>query len=279
VTYVWDLPFEQRSQALVRTVVEQRGPDRLKAWQQLLAAVAPHIERWAAQNPTLRALRLTSEDETRSVLVRVVERLQRGQHANLRMFLEARLAVLASGPESGDGDGRAVQRFAAVAVAAGLCEDESAETSLLDDTEQTPLRAWLKGLVAYVAHDHAAARLGRGQHLNTPGDTGPLDKRRMHSDAKRITESDAGWVRPPITDLLTLKRIAAEVQAFVNAKMPVQLKRALELRLDEHGYEEIAAELLLKSATEAEQLVRAAKERLRAEFRHQRERFGLEADE
>ncbi len=267
---VWDIGFELHGQALVRDVVDRRGPERLKAWQSLLAAVAPHVERWATRNPTLRALRLTSEDEARAVLVKVVERLERGQHQNLRAFLEARGAVLGAAAQA-DEEGRALHRFAAIAVAAGLCEEDGQ-----DDVQETPLRAWLKGLTGFAAQDHAASRLGRGNSMHTPGDTAPVDKRRVNSDARRITESDVGSVRPPITDLLTLKRIAGEIWSFAEKSFSPELQRALDLRLDDCSYQEIARELRLRSAGEAQQLVRAAKERLRAEFRHQQERFGIE---
>jgi DNA-directed RNA polymerase specialized sigma24 family protein len=273
VSSAWDLRFERHCHELAGGVVGRQGPERLRAWQSLLVAVAPHIETWAARQPSLRALRLTSEDELRAVLVRVVERLQRGQHESLRVFLEERGEAPATLEririETGDAD--LAHRFSAVALAAGLTEDEPQ-----DDVVSTPLRAWIKGLVKYAALDHAVARLGRPQRAQTPSDTQVLDKRLVNSGAKRFSEGDAGSMRPEITDLLTLKRVAGEIHEFIAERLPAEQQRALQLRLDDRSYVEIAAELSLSSASIAEQLVRAAKERLRAEFRGQRERFGLD---
>ena len=253
--------------------MRRQGPERLRAWQSLLVAVAPHIETWAARQPSLRALRLTSEDELRAVLVRVVERLQRGQHESLRVFLERRGETPTNADRSRieTGDAELADRFAAVAMAAGLCEDEPQ-----CDVVATPLRAWIKGLVKYAALDHAVARLGRPRSVQTPSDTRVADKRLVNSGAERFCDGDAGSMRPEITDLLTLKRIAGEVRGFIAERLPAEQQRALQLRLDDRSYAEIAAELSLSSASIAEQLVRAAKERLRAEFRGQRERFGLD---
>src|SRR5471030_2751841 len=86
-TPAWTQPFDPHLRKLAWQVVQSRGPEQLRAWQKLLQDVAPHVERLAAQHRVLRAVRLTSEDEARAVLVRVVERLQRGQHENLKSFL------------------------------------------------------------------------------------------------------------------------------------------------------------------------------------------------
>jgi hypothetical protein len=110
----------------------------------------------------------------------------------------------------------------------------------------------------------------------TPSDTGAADKRKLHTDAKPFSEADGGAVRPAMTDLLTLRRIAREIGEFAGQHLPEEQRRALGLRLDDASYAEIARELQLSGAPAAEQLVRAAKERLRARFRGERERFGLD---
>ena len=270
VPVAWDAAFEARCRALVDAVLEQRGAARLLPWQDLLALVGPHLERWAARHPVLRALRLTSEDEARAVLVRVVERLQRDGYRNLRAFVAARGA--GPPPDPAGADEAVVKRFAQVA---SLVDDAEPARDALEDT---PLRAWLKGLSDFAARDHAAARLGRRAALATPSDTGPADKRRVNSNAERFEEGQGGSLRPPITDLLTLKRIVVEVTEFMNRHLPDLQRQALLLRLDDGSYGEIARELELRDPAEAEALVRAAKHRLRTEFRAQRARFGIEDD-
>ena len=290
----WTAAFDAELRALAEQVVEGKGPARLRAWQQLLQQTAPHVERWASGHRVLRAVRLTSEDEARAVLVRVVERLQRGQHENLRAFLsrgsvEARVVRGAVDEET-----QAIERFAAFATLdeeppdsatatawmapPGLEAAPSAPPPAEDDLTQTPLRAWLKGLTDYAVGDHAVARLGRRTSWHTPSDTQLNDKRQVNSDAKPFSETDAGAFRPAITDLLTLREIVSEVSRFMEESVPENQRRALQLRLDDASYAEIALDLGLSRPAEAERLVRAAKERLRVAFRAQRERFGLDAE-
>ena len=279
-------------------MINERGPAHLRAWQMLLQQIAPHIERWAGGHRVLRAVRLTSEDESRAVLVRVVERLQRGQHENLKAFL-ARGSVeasslrsspppLASGPlrtpetgDDGSDDVLAVERFAALS---SLEEDDLAPASHAqtptasgpDDLIATPLRAWLKGLTDFAVRDHAVARLGRRSSWRMQSDQLLIDdQRKLNSDAEPFSESDAGSHRPAITDLLTLRQIVGELSRFIEASLPEGQQRALRLRLEDASYSEIAQALGLARPAEAEQLVRAAKERLRVAFRSERERFGL----
>ncbi len=257
----WDLSHEQRCRLLVEAVVQGRGPARLKAWQELLRETAPHVERWARGHRLLRLLRLTSEDEPRAVLVRVVERLQRRDYENLRGFLAAR-----SEPEP--------LKAQEDSIALDVLLD-GPEVPGQDEVTRTPLRAWLKQLTDFAVRDHANARLGKSEALLTPSDTFAADKRKLHTDAKPFSEADGGAARPAMTDLLTLRRIAREIGEFAEQHLPDDQRRALGLRLDDASYAEIARELRLAGAPAAEQLVRAAKERLRARFRGERERFGL----
>ena len=286
----WTAAFDAQLRALAEEVVRGSGPDKLRAWQQLLQRTAPYVERWAASHRVLRAVRLTSEDEARAVLVRVVERLQRGQHENLRAFVSRSSTEARELRGAADEETQAVERFAAFATldeeeppggaAAWLAppDAESASEPAEDDTTSTPLRAWLKGLTDFAVRDHAVARLGRRTSWHTPSDTQVNDKRQVNSDAKRFSEADEGCHRPPITDLLTLREIVSEVSRFMEANVPEDQRRALQLRLDDASYSEIAQDLGLARPAEAEALVRAAKERLRVAFRNQRERFGLDAE-
>lgn len=263
----WDLAHEHHCRLLVEGVVAGRGPSRLKAWQELLQATAPHVERWARGHRTLRLLRLTSEDEPRAVLVRVVERMQRRDYQNLRSFLAARSESAAEALEAQEDT---------IAVAVLL---DGPEVPGQDEVTRTPLRAWLKQLTDFATRDHASARLGKSEAALTPSDTFAADKRQLNTGAKPFSEADGGALRPAMTDLLTLRRIAREVAGFADEHLPADQRRALALRLDDASYGEIARELQLPGAPAAEQLVRAAKERLRTRFRGERERFGLGADE
>ncbi len=293
----WTASVDTHLRGLVEQVIRERGPARLRAWQMLLQQVAPHVERWAGSHRVLRAVRLTSEDESRAVLVRVVERLQRGQHENLKAFLargsiEARSLrspsspAHASGPvrtpetgEEGPADADAVERFAALSSLEEEDLDLAAQAppaeGTPDDLTATPLRAWLKGLTDFAVRDHAVARLGRRTSWRTLSDTAVEDRRKMNSDAEPFSESHAGSHRPAITDLLTLRQIVGELSRFIEQSLPAEQQVALRMRLEDASYPEIARALGLARPAEAEQLVRAAKERLRVAFRAERERFGL----
>ena len=85
IVATWDAVFERSCRAQVeRLCAAGSSADRDRAWQALLTAVAPHIERWAATSPALRRVGLTGEDEPRAVLVDVIERMSDRDFANLR---------------------------------------------------------------------------------------------------------------------------------------------------------------------------------------------------
>ncbi len=66
---------------------------------------------------------------------------------------------------------------------------------------------------------------------------------------------------------VTTRGTAREMLRFASAEIPEAQRRALELWIQSHSDDAIAAELGLASATEAHRLVRAALERLRRQFR------------
>src|SRR5262249_4723736 len=126
-----------------------------------------------------------------------------------------------------------------------LCDEPAEEGT---DEQGTPLRAWLITLLRYVERDHVRSRLGWGEG----------NKRAVGTDAERLPSDGALLgARPPITDALTVAKLAAEVQEAMT-ELPDGMRRALELWMDERGFVEIAAELALPDAARARALVRAA---------------------
>lgn len=78
------------------------------------------------------------------------------------------------------------------------------------------------------------------------------------------SESQLGGARPPVTNRGT----AQEILRYAAASIPDDQRRALELWIQNADHAEIAAQLGLARAADAERLVRAALERLRRYFRH-----------
>ncbi|MCA9673638.1 MAG: hypothetical protein H6709_23460 [Kofleriaceae bacterium] len=239
----WTATFEDACRLLVERVCDRaadRG-DRDRAWRDLLTRIGPRIEGWAATSPLLRQVGLAGEDEGRAVLVAVIERLAADDFANLRRFLEHRPAVAAATVDDLDRLARA------------------AEPDTAEDTRRTPLRAWLITLVKFAERDHVRARLGWGEG----------DKRSVGTGADRLpTDGGDLGARPPVTDALTLARIAAELRAAM-ATFPAPMHDAIELWMTDVPFDEIATRLGLADAATARGLVRAGQARLRERFREQ----------
>lgn len=250
----WDASFESTCRALIVTIVEDPATQRAAAWQSLLVRVSPHVEKWASQSRLLRRWRLTSPDEAREVLVLVIERLMRDDYRNLRAFLERP----GRAPERAHGDADSI-----AALSSLLDIAEQPDETSKDDVTGTPLRAWLKRLVEYVIRDHLYARLGRADSKRAAeGRT----KRDLHTDAKPIAPSDIGVVRPPMTDVLTLRKIAEAVEAYAEQRLTPQQWQAVRMRRDDASFPEIAEALALASPDDARKLVRSGIERLRSHF-------------
>ena len=238
------------------TIVQESGAKRAAAWRELLVAVSPHVEKWASQSRLLRRWRLTSPDEAREVLVLSIERLMRGDYTNLRAFL----ARPDQGPERARADADSIAELSQLLDIADEHEQHA------DDVVGTPLRAWLKRLVDFAIRDHLYARLGRADSKRAAeGRT----KRDAHTDAKPIETGDIGAMRPPMTDALTLRKIAQQVEAYAEERLSPEQWRAVRMRRDDASFEEIAAELALSSAEDARKLVRSGIERLRSHFHAQ----------
>jgi hypothetical protein len=147
----WDAAFERTCRDQVeRLCATGVSAERDRAWQALLTAVAPHIERWAATSPALRRVGLTGEDEPRAVLVDVIERMSDRDFANLRAFL-ARQA-----PDADE--------LAEAAMVEGLTRLAAPVTDAVvgptGDEPSTPLRGWLLVLTRFVVKEHVKQRFG-----------------------------------------------------------------------------------------------------------------------
>ena len=241
---VWSHAFETEATRLVERVVDGDA----QAWRALLVQIAPMIEGWARGSRVLRRCRLSSEDDVRSVMVAVLERLAADDHANLRRFLSRTAAE----PDPED--------LVADVVRLGRLDEDV--DPVRDDAVGTPLRAWLIRLVDFVARDHARERLG---WVTAPGEP---TKRDLHSDAPRLDAAPEPAARPPMTDRLTVAKLVAEVREHI-ATFPSEMQVALGMWLDDAALPEIAARLELAdpARARARALVRAGQARLRERFR------------
>lgn len=251
----WDGAFERRCVEAVERVCDGRltQAEREQAWHELLVQAAPHVEEWARRSSLLRRAGLTSEDEPRAVLVVVLERLSSGGFENLRRFRAHCRPRL----EPSEDDALASQYLRL----SRLDEADDAAAAAV----ATPLRAWLLNVVAYSIKDHVRRRLG-GRTPPPVGDGSPRSKRDLGTGAERLDSSHERGERPPITDALTMARVVREVSEFMGATFPAPMRRAVELWLDDTGFDAIGAELGVAGA-DARALVRAGQARLRERFR------------
>jgi hypothetical protein len=294
---------------------------RTRAWQSLITRVGPFIEDCAARSPLLRRCRLQGEDEARTILVAILERLRQHDFQNLRSYLARQTPR-----EVDDCETAAVDELARVAR---LVDDEEPQQGGRE-ARPMPFRGWLLQLAQYIIRDHVRRRLGWGKTAvveigvepRAPGrdsavlvaalrqldgvlvaeldeqrsavtveylsgsvrasaivraidDAGwlvsrepaaPASKRDLGTDAQRLHEVPEHGERPPITDLVAVRRLVADVQAYMRT-FPEQMREALELWLADHDFAEIAARLSLGDAERARAIVRAGQARLRDRFR------------
>lgn len=105
----------------------------------------------------------------------------------------------------------------------------------------------------------------------------PPTKRDVDTNAQRLDELPEPATRPPITDLLAVRRLITEVKAYMGT-FPPPMCAALELWLEDHGFAEISSRLALGDADQARAIVRAGQARLRERFRgHWSSLFGAVA--
>jgi DNA-directed RNA polymerase specialized sigma24 family protein len=247
----WDQDFEAGCRERVLLACDGARParEREAAWKALLVRIAPFLERWAARAPVLRRSGLASEDDARAVLVAVLARLSARDFANLRAFLGAQPPT--------DDDAEIVESIVRLARA----DDEATEREPGAPDGQ-PLRGWLFRLVRYCAADHVRERLGWSEGR---GD-GALTRRDVGTNADRLDGAAEPASRPPITDLVTCRRVLSEIRTHMDS-FPADMRAALDRWLGDASFDEIARELGLEGEAEARGLVRAGLARLRARFR------------
>jgi hypothetical protein len=318
----WDPGYDRECHELVAAIC---GPDReasrTRSWQVLITKVGPFIEDCASTSPLLRRCRLQGEDETRAILVAVLERLRQNDFQNLRSYLARQTTA-----DRGDCETAAVDELARVAR---LCDEEDGQAASRE-VRPTPFRGWLLQLTQFVVRDHVRRRLGWGKtavaelgveprgakrdgealagalrqidgivlaqfdartssitveylsgsvriHAITRAieDAGwsvvrepeaPASKRDVGTDARRLHDVSEQGERPPITDLVAVRRLIAEVQAYMST-FPAPMQEALALWLEDHGFAEISARLSLGDPAQARAMVRAGQARLRERFR------------
>lgn len=318
----WEPGDDRECHELVTAICGADGfASRTRAWQTLITRVGPFIEDCATRSPLLRRCRLQGEDEPRTILVAVLERLRQHEFKNLRSYLARQVPREVTNCETA-----VVDELARVAR---LVDDEEAHP-VGRDSLPTPFRGWLLQLTQYVIRDHVRHRLGWGKtavveigveprdgshdagalvaaireldgivtaDLDVPctvltveylsgsvrataivhaideagwsvmrEPAAPSSKRDLGTDAQRLHDVPEHGERPPITDLVAVRRLVADVQAYM-ATFPVQMREALELWLADHGFAEIAERLSLDDAERARAMVRAGQARLRERFR------------
>lgn len=253
----WDQDFEAgcRERVQIACDVERPALEREAAWKALLVRIAPFLERWAVRAPILRRSGLASEDDARAVLVAVIARLSARDFANLRAFLGAQ--PTSGAPGEGDDEAEVVEAIVRLARA----DDEGTEREP-GTPDRQPLRGWLFRLVRYCAADHVRERLGWSDGR---GDAA-LTRRDVGTNADRLDGAADPAVRPPITDLVTCRRVLSEIRAHMDT-FPEDMRGALDRWIGEASFEEISRELGLEGEAEARGLVRAGLARLRARFR------------
>jgi len=149
----WDATFENDCNRLVGAICADGVSEKQRqtAWRELMGKIAPHIEKWATSSPVLRRCGLSSEDETRTVLVNVLSRINAKGFENLRAYL-ARRPMLAEEEDE-------------VALVEGIVrlvhtkEEENAPFPE-DLRKDTPLRGWLFSLTRFAIKDHVKQRFG-----------------------------------------------------------------------------------------------------------------------
>ncbi len=235
------------------------APERDRAWKELLLAIAPHVERWALRSGTLRRVRLTTEDDARAVLVALVARLAARDFDNLRQWLARQSSDDEEGCETD-----AIERLVRLAADdARLATDAPVADVDEAGSDDTPLRGWLLRLLRFVIKDHVKHRLGWA----SPSEDGAhASKRDLGTNAERLDDVTPAATRPPITDLVAMRRLMGEMMGFAQT-FPAPMRAALDMWMKDATFEEIATQLGLEGPEAGRALARAAQARLRERFR------------
>lgn len=230
----WDAATEQRALRLVQAVCAPGRPpvERDRAWQALLALLAPHLEGWIARGTVLRRVGLDGEDDVRAVLVDAIARLHDRDCRNLRDFL-------ASEPPDPD-ELDELGLIDELAQVTGAGEPPPRPTSAAPSA--SPLRAWLLTLCRFVAKDHVKRRFGwtsiaRAQLTLAGGAPEPEPRAALVAALSRVPGAiEARWrdddvvalYRPGAVTAATLAEVAiARGWALALASRPLRSKRDL----------------------------------------------------
>ena len=213
----WNAEFDQACASLISTICDcsRSARERDGAWKKLLVLIAPHVEEWTTRSRLLRRAGLANPDDARTVLVAVFARLSRDDFDNLRSWL-ARGGGAADEALETD----AVERLVAFARASADYVLDIPSSN--EDDVATPFRGWLLNVVRFVTKDHVKQRLGW-----SAGAKGAPSKRDLGTDAERLDAVPDEGVRPPVTDLVALRRLLEEIGRFTET-FPAPMKKALE---------------------------------------------------
>lgn len=243
----WGDEVEHACNRAIDRMSTTEGAAHIDAWRDLVATIAPHVERWADGSWMLRRWNMRNEDSARAVLVEVLTRLSRDDYANLARYQERRAPT----------DGSTDPQLVAIERIARLREgDDEPEV----ETADHPFRAWLLRLLSYVVKDYIRQCLGWAHDGDGPS------KRDLASGAARLSDAPEAGARPRFTEYVHVRRLLADVEAFAGS-FPEPMQRALAHWMHGASYADIAAAIDLDGAPAAEKLVRAAKARLREHFR------------
>jgi DNA-directed RNA polymerase specialized sigma24 family protein len=154
----WIKEFDGDCTDHIRIVVSD--PERRdRAWKALLERIGPWIEHWAQSSVVLRRCGLTSEDESRSVMVNALVRLKANDFENLRRFVASLGGAAAVSDANEASEELAIDGFSRIA-AIGRELTAPPTSPAVDDTTGTPLRGWLITTTRYAVKDHVKRRFG-----------------------------------------------------------------------------------------------------------------------
>ena len=123
---------------------------------------------------------------------------------------------------------------------------------------------WIRIVTVNIARDHVSARLGGAARAGASEDEAPFNKRMLNTLASMLPGDDDHRLtfRLSMTDVQTAREL---LEYAARSLEPTQL-RALRRWMDGASFDELASELGLASARDADKLVRAALARLRRHF-------------
>jgi DNA-directed RNA polymerase specialized sigma24 family protein len=202
----------------------------VEAWTAFQAAAQPTVLAMARGHRTLRSKGLAAlPDDVAEVVTATFERLSRSDYQNLKSYLAS-----APPPESG-------------------------RTSSFD--------AWLYGAVDYTVLEHIRKRIGRRPAVSsTEAPRVQPSKRDLQSQAARL--DDVGLDRAFVKTLgMTARLTVAEIYEHVEREFGAVEARAIRLYYAEDlSFEQIAAQLSLPTAKDAQKMIRRLNGRLRHRF-------------